>query len=231
VGVHEDGRGRGEYVARLDHALRPFRLDHDFFARAKAQAVLEVARRRLGDPASLAAVDVGCGVGLVDRHLTDSFGSLTGVDVSSDALAEAVARNPGVHYVHSLDGRIPLDAESFDVAIAATVIQVVDPRERPSFAAELARVVRPGGLVVVVEHNPLNPLTRVVVRRCDHQRIHMLGLRSLERLLLGASLTIAESRYLVPTPWEGDVAAVLEGLISKLRLGAQYCVVGRKEDR
>ena len=35
----------------------------------------------------------------------------------------------------------------------------------PAFVAELARVVRPGGLVVVFEHNPLNPLTRLVVSR------------------------------------------------------------------
>ena len=38
------------------------------------------------------------------------------------------------------------------------------------FMNEMRRVVRPGGLVCVIEHNPLNPLTRLAVTRCAFDR-------------------------------------------------------------
>jgi hypothetical protein len=35
----------------------------------------------------------------------------------------------------------------------------------------LVRVVRPGGVAAIVEHNPLNPLTRLVVARCANHLV------------------------------------------------------------
>ena len=62
--------------------------------------------------------------------------------------------------------RLPYDDERFDVAFAICVLHHVRPAERPRFVGELRRVVRPGGLVALFEHNPLNPLTRLAVHRC-----------------------------------------------------------------
>ena len=138
----------------------------------------------MGDPAGLFALDVGCGVGLTDRHLTGQFGSLTGTDVSPGVLETAASDNPGVRYELADRDRLPFEDGEFDLAFAVCVVQVLPPAERPRFVAELARVTRPDGLVVVFEHNPYNPLTRLVVRRCEFgEDARMLRMGEAERLL------------------------------------------------
>ena len=43
---------------------------------------------------------------------------------------------------------------------------IMSRRQLAGFVADMVRVTRPGGLVCVIEHNPLNPLTRLAVNRC-----------------------------------------------------------------
>jgi ubiquinone/menaquinone biosynthesis C-methylase UbiE len=220
---------RDNYEADLAAAVGFSGRDLDFFVRAKARVLADVVERRLGPPAELAALDVGCGIGLVDEALDGRFGRLAGTDVTPGILEEAAERNPGVEYALSDGKRLPFDDGAFDVAFSATVIQVVPKAEQPGFAAELARVVRPGGLVVVYEHNPLNPATRLVVRRCTYGHdATMLGSRELSRVLAGAGLVVDERGHVLVTPWESRPALLLERLLRPLPLGAQYYVAARK---
>ena len=70
-------------------------------------------------------------------------------------------KNPGVDYIHYDGALIPLEDASFDLAFASCVLHHIEPVERARATSELARVLRPGGLVAIYEHNPLNPLTRL----------------------------------------------------------------------
>jgi hypothetical protein len=55
--------------------------------------------------------------------------------------------------------------------------------------AEMARVTRPGGMVAIIEHNPLNPVTRHIVSRCPFDRdAVLLRCGTGARLLAGAGL-------------------------------------------
>jgi ubiquinone/menaquinone biosynthesis C-methylase UbiE len=84
---------------------------------------------------------------------------LTGIDVASTVVEEARAANPGVTY-HDYDGdRLPYPDQSFDAAYTIAVMHHVPPPQWPAFLQEMRRVVRPGGLIVIFEHNPINPLT------------------------------------------------------------------------
>ena len=60
---------RDRYRRDLDSALSFSGASHDFFTRAKAEELLRLARLHLGDSGQLDALDVGCGIGLTDRHL------------------------------------------------------------------------------------------------------------------------------------------------------------------
>ena len=52
---------------------------------------------------------------------------------------------------------------------------------------EAARVLRPGGVFAIIEHNPLNPATRLIVRRLPMDRnAILLGARETRRLLRAA---------------------------------------------
>jgi SAM-dependent methyltransferase len=220
---------RDSYASELDRAVSFSGQDAHFYTRLKALALLDLARRRLGEPARLSALDVGCGVGLTDRHLAGRLGRLTGVDVAAAAVAEAARRNAGVRY-EAYDGRrLPFGDREFDLVFAVNVVQVVEPAERPGMVAEMARVARPGGLVVAFEHNPWNPLTRLVVRRCSFGGdARMLRRREARALLAGAGLEPDESRYVVFFPWNGRRFRRLERRLGRVPLGAQYYVAARR---
>ena len=72
-------------------------------------------------------------------------------------------------------------------------------------------VVRPGGLVCVIEHNPLNPLTRLAVSRCEFdQDAVLLGAGTTRKLMTAGGLHEIDSRYFVLLPWEAKPARRIE---------------------
>ena len=212
------------YEAELDDAISFAGQEHEFYIEAKARRLLELARRRLGDR-PLGVLDVGCGVGLTDRHLLPHVDSLEGVDPSPAMVARARAENPGAGY-RVYDGeRLPFDDATFDVSFAICVLHHVDPPARRPLVEEMGRVTKPDGLVAVFEHNPLNPLTRRVVRTCAFDEgVVMIGANELARLFRAARLRVTDREYLLFFPWRADA---LERRLTRLPLGAQYVVTGR----
>jgi SAM-dependent methyltransferase len=211
------------YEAAVEEAISFAGKEHDFYLDAKARRLLGITRRHLGAE-RLSALDVGCGPGIFDRHLGSSF-ELHGVDVSPAMVERAREVNPEGSYCVYDGRRLPYADGELDVVFAVCVLHHVDPPDRPALVAEMARVTRPGGLTLVFEHNPLNPLTRRVVRDCAFDEgVELLGRRELERLYRGAGLEVLGAEYLLFFPWRMDA---LERRLTWLPLGAQYVVAGR----
>jgi SAM-dependent methyltransferase len=225
----EFDRHRHTYRSEVERSIGFSGRDLDFFTEAKARALVELAGRHLGPPDRLHAVDLGCGPGLTDRFLEGRFASLHGVDVSEGLLEEASRNNPWATY-RSYDGRrLPFPEDRFDVAFAISVLHHVPPTERSAFVREMARVVRPGGLAIVFEHNPFNPLTRLAVARCAFDRGAILCSRASVRALLGRKgMRTIEDRYILFFPWRGSRFDAIERRIGGLPLGAQYLVAATK---
>ncbi|MFN8027760.1 MAG: class I SAM-dependent methyltransferase [Acidimicrobiia bacterium] len=97
---------------------------------------------------SLRILDAGCGPGGNGAWLAE-HGAVVGVDLSPDALAFVRERRPGTRPVRGSVTALPLASDTFDVAIAVTVLYAVD--DDVTAVHELARVLRPGGAVVLVE--------------------------------------------------------------------------------
>ena len=103
----------------------------------------------LNAPNNLAWLDVGCGNGAFTEELIARCApvAVAAVDPSDDQLAYARTR-PGARIANFRVGdaqKLPFDDDTFDVAAMALVIAFLpDPR---AAVAEMARVVRPGGLV------------------------------------------------------------------------------------
>jgi hypothetical protein len=88
-------------------------------------------------------------------------------------------------------------------------------------------VVRPGGLVCVIEHNPLNPLTRLAVMRCEFDRdAALLRAGQTRRLLEDAGLRAIDTRYFVLLPWATPLMRRIERRLRNLPFGAQYVACG-----
>lgn len=213
------------YEDAIEHSIGFGGREHAFYLEAKARRLLDLVRRRLGDPSDVRALDVGCGPGTFHRHLAGRLGALEGVDVSATIVEEARRRNPGLTYHVADASSLPAANGDFDLALAICILHHLAPAERGAVLAELGRVTRPGGLVVVFEHNPLNPLTRVAVARCvfDEHAV-LLGRRETTRRLATAGLRPVEARYFLFFPWGGRVVTTVERVLAAVPLGAQYYV-------
>jgi SAM-dependent methyltransferase len=217
------------YEQEIDRSIAFTGQEHAFFVEAKTRRLLDLARRRLGDPGRLRALDVGCGIGLADARLAPELGELHGVDPSEAALERARRGNPAVRYV-AADGRsLPYEDASFDLVFAICVLHHVEPALRANVARELARVTRPGGVVAIFEHNPLNPMTRRVVRNCSFDEgVVLLGRRETRGLLAGAGLRVVEQPYVLFFPWRSPLLDRAERALGPVPLGAQYLVAAER---
>lgn len=219
---------RDSYRNEVEAALPFGAMNLDRFTQAKADLLVDLAGRRLGAPDRLTALDVGCGTGETARFLVGRLGELHGVDMSEGLIERAREVVSGVAFRSYEGGRLPYDDSTFDLSFCINVIHHVPPAGRRAFAAELARVTRPGGTVAVFEHNPLNPLTRRVVSRCafDEDAV-LLARRRAEALLAEAGLGAREGRYILFVPVAARWARAVERPLRWVPLGAQYYVAGR----
>ncbi|MBU6464016.1 MAG: class I SAM-dependent methyltransferase [Bradyrhizobium sp.] len=201
-------------------------LPHSFFMRAKADLLRELITRRLG-PRKPSMLDIGCGVGSFHPFLKGMVDGLSGLDVSSASLAQARVDNCGVDY-RAFDGRnFPFDDASFDLATAICVLHHVPPAEWVHFMNEMRRVVRRGGLVCVIEHNPLNPLTRLAVARCEFDRdAILLGAGKVQKLMAASGLHEIGARFFLLLPSEAKLVRRVEDALGNVPLGAQYAAFG-----
>jgi SAM-dependent methyltransferase len=206
--------------------------DLDRYVGAKARLLVDLSRRRLGDPATLTALDVGCGPGETDAFLQGAFAELHGVDLSAAMVRRAAERNPWAAYSSYERGDpLPHDDGSFNVSFAICVFHHVPPAERPALLAEMKRVTGSGGLIAIFEHNPWNPLTRKAVRDCPFDDDAVLVPRSEARRMAGrAGLAEVESPFIIFFPRGGRRRERIEKRLGWLPLGAQYYVAGRRTD-
>ncbi len=126
-----------------------------------------LTRRRTALAESLAhrgrVLDVGCGTGTFLRGLPERYDKF-GVDISSAMLR--AARDSGLGVTQASAGRLPFEDASFDlVATFAVLHHLIDPKLVRATISEMCRVTKPGGAVIVWDHNPLNPYWPILMRR------------------------------------------------------------------
>jgi SAM-dependent methyltransferase len=126
-------------------------LDHETWIRP--------ALDRLGPLAELDVLDYGCGHGMAAVVLARRGGRVTAFDLSPGYLAEARRRadanGVAVALVQADGERLPFADASFDRVWGNAVLHHLDLRVA---AAELRRVLRPGGVAVFCEPWGDNPL-------------------------------------------------------------------------
>jgi SAM-dependent methyltransferase len=96
--------------------------------------------------------EAGCGTGLLLREAAGFARSAVGLDLSRGMLAPARAR--GLSVVQGSLTDVPLPSASFDLVYCMKVLAHVEPIERA--VAELARLVRPGGHLLLEFYNPFS---------------------------------------------------------------------------
>ena len=137
--------------------------------RARERFVLAALRALPGPPARV--LDVGCGEGHLHGAIRPLCGALDACDLSAADLWHAALAAPGepTPRYHVADAaRLPWEDGTFDVVLGLELIEhVADAR---AVLSELARVLRPGGTLILTcpsRHFPFtyDPLHRLAGRR------------------------------------------------------------------
>jgi SAM-dependent methyltransferase len=104
-------------------------------------------------PAPARVLEVGCGTGTYVRHLTALGHTVIGVDYALPVLGHARSRQPAGTFVAADGYHLPFTDRAFDFAVCIGVLQAVSRPDQ--LLGELARVLRPGGLLLVEALNAL----------------------------------------------------------------------------
>ncbi len=105
-------------------------------------------------------LDAGCGVGYGTAYLAREARRVVGVDVFADAIAYASRRyaSENVEFVVADVQQLPLPDATFDTVCSFEIVEHVADAER--FVAELARVLKPGGTLVLSTPRAEDPAVR-----------------------------------------------------------------------
>ena len=143
-------------------------------------------------------IDVGCGAGALALALAPFVREVVGVDRVPELLELARDRAPAnVQFVEGDATGLPFDTASFDLAGTLRTLHHV---RRPELViAELARVTRPGGRVLVIDQlAPIDPLEAYPVDRFERARdgshTRLLSEIDLRQLFEANDLVLLRSR-------------------------------------
>lgn len=218
----------GQYDEFLKDPIRDrFAAGSGFFHRRKLLLIQDYLRSQGLNPAQMAWLDLGCGKGDLLTLGKPVFGRVAGCDVSEEMLASCDGFETRVQ---TSPGRIPFEAGSFDFVTAVCVYHHIPPDGQVAMSREAVRVLKPGGVLAIVEHNPFNPVTRLIVSRTPvDANALLLRPSQTRRLLRGAGLRALQTRFFlyVPEPLYPGWGAVEKALAS-VPLGGQYAVFARK---
>jgi len=160
------------------------------------------ALKSIANPCKGATVlDVGCGVGRWSSRLSKSGAWVIGIDMSRNMVTEARRRlrasKHDAELLVSTAANLPFGDSVFDQVLSVTVLQhIVDEGEVRSSIAELTRVTKTGGKVVLLEWSP--------AKSTDAQVDSPMAFRSIHQwmdLLANTGLRVEQVRGVDPSPF------------------------------
>lgn len=139
----------GEPIPLTGERTAPGIPDENYWFQRHVVAYNWVAPRVRG----MRVLDAGCGEGYGTNMLCDSAASVTGVDLEDPVVRRAAAVYPRAHFETANLVALPFPAGSFDAVVSLQVIEHL--HSAAEFLAECARVLVPGGLLVISTPNRL----------------------------------------------------------------------------
>jgi len=191
----------------------------------KRDLIRDFCRRRNLGTRALTLLDLGCGQGELLKLLQSDFAAVAGCDPSAEMLeAGGVAAAGITTAVQVSPVAIPFEDARFDMITAVCVFHHVAPEHRGSLNAEIRRVLKPGGVFILIEHNPYNPVTRLIVSRTPVDAdAQLLTPGAARGMLRNAGFDTLDRQFFLFFPALIYAhCAGLERLMSRLPLGGQY---------
>lgn len=167
-------------------------------------------------------MDVGCGSGRAASALRDVERlSYWGVDIMPELLAHAkkVANRPDWRFEPVTDIALPADDNWADMALVMSVFTHLKNAEIKTYLEELARVIKPGGVLICSYLDRNHAPHRKVSRPMPLQRLGRL---------LGRDVMVSFTTRDELSAWVEDAGFAIEQSIQKSELG-QHILIGRRQ--
>ena len=198
-----------------------------FFVRRKLELIQDFFAQRGQRTNGLAWLDIGCGQGDLLRLGQSHFGHVAGCDLSEGMLQAC----DGIDVrKQQSPTSLPFGDGSFDFVTAVCVYHHVPPADRGPLTRDAHRVLRPGGTFCVIEHNPLNPVTRLIVWRAPIDAdAQLLGAGAVRTLMRQSAVTPNGTRYFLLFPQRlYRPFRKIEAGLATAPFGGQYAVFGER---
>jgi SAM-dependent methyltransferase len=219
-----DNYAAAGYEKLLQDPLRQRFGEPHFFFERKLTLLRALYEQHARPTESASWLDVGCGEGTLLQMGKGHFGEVAGCDVSAGMIRNC----GGLDIRQQLSPRqIPFTDRSFDLVTAVCVYHHVNEADRPFLTADISRVLKPTGLFCIIEHNPVNPITQVIVRRSPiDSHAELLTAGKTRRLVRSAQMKVLATRYFLYFPAHlYPRMAAAEEMLAIFPLGGQYAVL------
>jgi len=197
--------------------------DSFYFAEYKVKELLHFEKNR-----EMTVLDLGCGDGATEVFFEKHFSlfSVTGIDVSERSIEEAQKKELKSAVFQTYNGHsVPFDSNSFDIVFVAGVLHHIAEAEQQGVINEVFRVLKNGGRLYLFEHNPMNPLTRYLVKTCEFDKgVKLLSANYCKSLLKKSGFQIMSQVYTIFFPRNRVFKPVIriEKYLKKIPFGGQY---------
>jgi len=217
-----------DYDADLNRSLQISGEDKDFFLQGR---VLDLVNQLGPDRIPSRILDYGCGTGDTTAFLAETFpeAQVTGFDTAEGAIREAQSQY-GSDRVHFEWGAELPAGERFDLCYVNGVFHHIDPSKRVGIVRQILNSLCVGGHFALMENNPWNPGTRIIMSRIEFDRDAItLSPPEAGRLLReGGFEQCGKARSLFFFPGPLAFLRFLEPALARVPLGAQYYYLATK---
>lgn len=162
--------------------------------RAFREKLVDLARLAPGET----VLDIGCGTGtlaIAAKRRVGASGRVAGVDASPEMIERATRKarraSVDVEFRNAVVEALPYPDATFDAVLSTVMLHHLPRKAREACAREIARVLRPGGRVLVVDFGP-TPGGHKGILGHFHRHGHV-ALEDIVQLLRDAGLEVAES--------------------------------------
>lgn len=205
-----------------------------YFDEYKVGILAGILRDRISK-SPLKLLSYGCGTGKTEGYMHHYIPevSVYGIDVSEESVRVARTNNAAYSNISfdPFDGKNIPGSELFDAVFCANVFHHIPRKLHKDSLHGIYSRLKPGGLFVIFELNPINPLTQLVAIQNDYKfdpDANLLSPFYLGGLLRNEGFKAAQVKYTIFFPSFLSGLSPLEKYLTWLPLGAHYYYVATK---
>lgn len=216
-----------DFDLKTSHHEDMFGPSHKHYMKQKTDLLLRCIKENGLNTKTI--LDVGCGTGELETNLANQL-KVVGVDLVAYMLRVAKDRRKDCEFLKASCNKLPFRDRAFTMVLVVNVLHHLKPSDRQALFTEISKMLAPGGHVVVFEHNPKNPFTRIVVRGCRIDRgTVLLSTKELASLAYTSKIDKVDIEYLTFFPPVLSFMDSHEKRMQRLPLGGEFMFLGRKK--